>query len=87
MAERNLESLGLLPYVSLQQRDVAVGGFDELNVDACFLDLREPWAVLPGAVAALKAGGIFGSLVPTTCLLYTSPRPRDRTRSRMPSSA
>ena len=22
-----------------------------------------------------------------TCLLYTSPRPRDRTRSRMPSSA
>ena len=24
---------------------------------------------------------------PYTCLLYTSPRPRDRTRSRMPSSA
>ena len=23
----------------------------------------------------------------TTCLLYTSPSPRDRTRSRMPSSA
>ena len=25
--------------------------------------------------------------VPCTCLLYTSPSPRDRTRSRMPSSA
>ena len=25
--------------------------------------------------------------VPSTCLLYTSPSPRDRTRSRMPSSA
>ena len=24
---------------------------------------------------------------PQTCLLYTSPSPRDRTRSRMPSSA
>ena len=24
---------------------------------------------------------------PETCLLYTSPSPRDRTRSRMPSSA
>ena len=24
---------------------------------------------------------------PLTCLLYTSPSPRDRTRSRMPSSA
>ena len=27
------------------------------------------------------------SVPPTTCLLYTSPSPRDRTRSRMPSSA
>ena len=25
--------------------------------------------------------------MPYTCLLYTSPSPRDRTRSRMPSSA
>ena len=32
----------------------------------------------------------FGVAIPTrnyTCLLYTSPSPRDRTRSRMPSSA
>ena len=28
-----------------------------------------------------------GPHVPNTCLLYTSPSPRDRTRSRMPSSA
>ena len=26
-------------------------------------------------------------ITPWTCLLYTSPSPRDRTRSRMPSSA
>ena len=26
-------------------------------------------------------------ILPNTCLLYTSPSPRDRTRSRMPSSA
>ena len=36
--------------------------------------------------------GIIGSLelylgIQTSCLLYTSPSPRDRTRSRMPSSA
>ena len=30
----------------------------------------------------LSTAGIFGN-----CLLYTSPSPRDRTRSRMPSSA
>ena len=29
----------------------------------------------------------FGAPHPNTCLLYTSPSPRDRTRSRMPSSA
>ena len=27
------------------------------------------------------------TLIRNTCLLYTSPSPRDRTRSRMPSSA
>ena len=31
-----------------------------------------------------KINGEFGIV---TCLLYTSPSPRDRTRSRMPSSA
>ena len=29
----------------------------------------------------------FGYYEPKVCLLYTSPSPRDRTRSRMPSSA
>ena len=37
------------------------------------------WAMI-GFVALL------GAYI-TTCLLYTSPSPRDRTRSRMPSSA
>ena len=35
---------------------------------------------------AVDAAALFGGLV-ITCLLYTSPSPRDRTRSRMPSSA
>ena len=35
-----------------------------------------------------KAGVVIGrGGVGITCLLYTSPSPRDRTRSRMPSSA
>ena len=36
----------------------------------------------PGA-----GSNIAGDLVAKSCLLYTSPSPRDRTRSRMPSSA
>ena len=35
-------------------------------------------------VSAMQSGG---NIVANTCLLYTSPSPRDRTRSRMPSSA
>ena len=38
-----------------------------------------------GAVASLNRPS--GNLTGVTCLLYTSPSPRDRTRSRMPSSA
>ena len=37
-----------------------------------------------------KTGGLallYFEVVSTLCLLYTSPSPRDRTRSRMPSSA
>ena len=30
---------------------------------------------------------IITDFLPSLCLLYTSPSPRDRTRSRMPSSA
>jgi len=42
--------------------------------------------------AAIDSGQVFfadddGLVVNCTCLLYTSPSPRDRTRSRMPSSA
>ena len=51
--------------------------------------------IMFGAIAAdaiisqdnilLFGTGLLGAF--TTCLLYTSPSPRDRTRSRMPSSA
>ena len=35
----------------------------------------------------LESGDGRDGLKQATCLLYTSPSPRDRTRSRMPSSA
>ena len=49
-------------------------------------------AFLVGVGAAVTiAGAVAGTLIPqvmgSICLLYTSPSPRDRTRSRMPSSA
>ena len=64
MARNNLDDLGLLPYVTLYNEDIT-GGFHETDVDAVFLDLREPWLFLNHAWAALKGSGFFGSLLPT----------------------
>lgn len=65
LARKNLERAGVLDVVELKARDVRVG-FDEREVDALFLDVREPWLFLAQAHTALKGGGFFGSLVPTT---------------------
>src|SRR5665811_2104019 len=43
--------------------------------------------VLIDAIASLYRGGSHITATLVGCLLYTSPSPRDRTRSRMPSSA
>ena len=49
---------------------------------------RADWIVLPALAFGLSRLLIFvAAYLGDTCLLYTSPSPRDRTRSRMPSSA
>ena len=58
-------------------------------VDNCYGELveaEEPTAVGADLIAGSLIKNLGGTIVPT-CLLYTSPSPRDRTRSRMPSSA
>ena len=44
-------------------------------------------AVTVWGVEPVKGFRLFRARVVFPCLLYTSPSPRDRTRSRMPSSA
>ena len=50
-------------------------------------DLRDQIAEQVTATAELPSWARQGQGRPSPCLLYTSPSPRDRTRSRMPSSA
>ena len=47
------------------------------------LDLAGEYLVMASTLIHIKSK----MLLPEPCLLYTSPSPRDRTRSRMPSSA
>ena len=49
-------------------------------------DTVRTWLIIIGVVS-LVAGVVVQRTDPNGCLLYTSPSPRDRTRSRMPSSA
>lgn len=65
LAKKNVERVGLDKHVTFKQRDI-IDGFDEQGVDALFLDVREPWFYLEQVRAALKGGGFFGSLLPTT---------------------
>lgn len=65
VARQNLERVGLLPFVHMVQSDIE-DGFAASNVDALFLDVREPWHYLPQVRVSLRVGGFFASLLPTT---------------------
>lgn len=64
LARKNLERLNLHSNVELKLGDISEG-FDEINVDALFLDLPNPYDYLPQVRAALKPGGFFGCILPT----------------------
>ena len=70
---------------------------DNVLIDASYnLDMVEQRLILLAIVEARETGKgishdtllqVHASSYINSCLLYTSPSPRDRTRSRMPSSA
>ena len=65
IARKNLEKLGFSKRVDLKLKEVT-GDFDEKEVDAVFLDVREPWLLIDAAKKSLKPGHSIGILVPTT---------------------
>ena len=77
--------------INISRRDCPVPGVETLATDlADDQSTSQTCATLASRVA--DAGGAPVCLVHNVslmlnCLLYTSPSPRDRTRSRMPSSA
>ncbi len=66
LTKRNMQRVGLDPYVTFILGDATQGLQVNELVDAVFIDMPAPQTVLAQARAALKNGGFFGSLVPTT---------------------
>jgi tRNA (adenine57-N1/adenine58-N1)-methyltransferase len=65
LARKNLERLGLDERVVMKLRNIEEG-FDEVDVDALFLDVQNAYDFLAQVRQALKPGGFFGAILPTT---------------------
>ena len=81
-AGKRVASLNPDNYVDLRQPGQEIfinpsehGAFDFINIGGAWNNV------------VTQEAGFFSKLIKKACLLYTSPSPRDRTRSRMPSSA
>ena len=80
--EKHHELLGMSLATATPQLDVA------LQHDKVAMIANALGTPPPEVVARVKESGrVIGALCGKVCLLYTSPRPRDMRRSRMPSSA
>jgi tRNA (adenine57-N1/adenine58-N1)-methyltransferase catalytic subunit len=64
LARKNLARLDLSDRVTFKLGE-ASEGFSERYVDAVFLDLPNPYDVMPQVKATLKLGGFFGTILPT----------------------
>ena len=74
----------------LERGDVNYGGTHYTCFQRAYdwrRDISESASVLHNQVTEAQRRVREGRGLPSDCLLYTSPSPRDRTRSRMPSSA
>jgi tRNA (adenine57-N1/adenine58-N1)-methyltransferase len=64
-AKRNLDRIGLTQQIDFKLKDI-VNGFDETDADALFLDVANPYDYIQQVRAALKPGGYFGCIIPTS---------------------
>ncbi len=64
LAKKNLENVGLINRVTFKIRNIEAG-FDEIGVDALFLDIQNSYDFIPQSRQALISGGHFGAILPT----------------------
>lgn len=64
LAMKNLARLGLEERVEFKLKDIGEG-LDDINADAFFLDVPNPYDYIEQVRSALKPGGFFCALIPT----------------------
>lgn len=64
LAIKNLTRLGLEQRVEFKLKDIG-DGLDDINADAFFLDVPNPYDYIEQVRSALKPGGFFCALIPT----------------------
>lgn len=65
LTKKNLAWANVGENVTQYHRDIQ-DGFEQSNVDALFLDVREPWLYLEHVLTALRPSGLCAFLLPTT---------------------
>ena len=73
--------------IQAEGSDAEFGAADEAGDSASAEPEGPGFAALGLSAPLLRSLSDSGYTQPTTCLLYTSPSPRDKRQSRMPSSA
>lgn len=64
LARRNHRAMSPFENVEFEYRDVAQEGFGDITVDALFIDVPEPWDIVPAASRVLRPGASVGSICP-----------------------
>ena len=64
VAKKNIEKYGLTSRVEWILRDVETEGFGDYPFTTLFVDVPEPWSLVPHARQALQNGGFWVSLSP-----------------------
>ena len=92
-----LITVGVSEALDLVMRSILNPGDEVIMADPCYVSYPACVHMAGGVTVRIPtkvennfemdAESIESRITPKTCLLYTSPSPRDRTRSRMPSSA
>ena len=98
MTKTLIESLPKLKYImtsGMRNKSIDLDTAKKKNIIVCGTEINSnpaaeiTWALILGLCRNIKQeiDNMFQGYWQTTCLLYTSPSPRDATLSRMPSSA